>query len=514
MKERPLYLVDSSTWTFQRVGLRILGTPLEEDEYFNTLYKMKYESENIHILSEDLDRSIDNQTLQAIQELLEIHRKEPQGLSINRLIAFMHGKALIPKHSDASFNRHIQLSLIKVLEHFQKQHSSGLLSSQFRRFLIDIVKWLKNHWEKWSANIEIGMDLPKIVWYGELSESQGYFLALLMEFGCDVILFHPEGTDEFSKVDINGTWSITYEYSHKAKLEAFPTQLRERQSTVAYRANKQLEVMMNHHGSGIYKPWQFRDYVPTSTTLRMTYDDVFIYAREKAMIRPDFSIEDNRVRIPVIFAKIQGVQADRKQYWEHIHELIEHPLGLCIRQFPFVESTKANYQFHYRKSLDGGVLSPEKMMNGSWWRYKHLPNGLQYAIAATIKEVCEQPRLKKAPGESDEDLQVFLFKQANLIPTHILQLLQKYDYSQDIPRVVFYNMEKNGEPSREDAALLLFLNEFGLDLIWYNPAGHNDIEHYIDSSHYDTHWLEEVSFEQEFQEKETSFIKRMVKRFF
>lgn len=514
VKERPSYLINDSTYGFQRVGIRVLGTPLDQDEYYNALFEMNQESSPVHVLSEELDKTIDNQMMKSIQDILDVHQQEPKGLSINRLIAFMYGKQLIPKHHDPSLNRHIQLSVIKVIEHFQQHHSAGLLTQEFRRFLIDVVKWLKNHWAKWAETVTIGEDFPKVVWYGDMNGSQKYFLMLLMEFGCDVLLFHPEGKDLFAEIDPNNTLSIPYQYRHTAKLEPFPTHQRERQTTVAYRANKQLEIMMHDHGSGIYKPWQFRDYIPSSITLRMTYDDVFIYAREKAMIRPEFKLENNRVHIPVIFAKIQGVSKDRKQYWERMRELIDDSLALCIREFPFSQATKANYHFHYQKSLEQGTLSPEKMVNSNWWRYKHLPNGLQNAIAHTIKAYCEHPKLNKIAGESDYDLQLFLFKQANMMPEVVLQLLQKFDYAQEIPRLVLYNMEKNGEPSREDAALLLFLNEFGCDVIWYNPAGHNDIEQFINPSFYDVHWLEEVEFQQEFQEKEESIIKKIIKKIF
>lgn len=515
IKQRPSYYKEESIFRFNRMGIRVLGTPLEEDEYYNSLFDMK-EKEFIHVLSEELDKTIENHVFQSLQEVLDVHLATPSGLSINRLVANMYGKNLIPKHNDPSFNRHIQLMVIKVMEHFKKAHNGDLTTPDFRRFFIDIVKWLKNHWEKWTENLILGDDLPKVVWYGELNKSQKYFLMLLMEFGCDVLLFHPEGKDLFTEIDDTDLLCIPYKYSSTSGLEPFPKEIRERKTTVAYRANKQLEKMMNHHESGIYKAWQFREYTTSSITMRMTYDDIFIYAKEMAMIRPEFKLENKEVHIPVIFSKVQGVSKNRKEYWEHIHELMEHPLALSVQKFPFMESTKANYHFHYQQALVKGSLSPTLITEGSWWRYKHLPNGLQNALAHTIKAYCENPKLKRLSTESEYDIQVFLFKQANSIPEVILQLLQKFDYSQDIPKIVLYSNEKSGEISREDAALLLFLNEFGIDIIHYNPAGHNDIENYIDEDYYDIHWLEDVVFEQEFQnpQKNKSVFKRLINRIF
>jgi hypothetical protein len=516
VRMRPSYQKDERVYRFDRLGLRVLGVPLDEDEYYNALFDMKQKSE-IHVLSEELDKTIENSVFQSIQEILMVHQKEPKGLSVNRLIAFMYGKDLIPKHPDVHINRHVQQSVMKVVEHFRQHQKSGLLSPEFRRFLIDLIKWLRNHWEKWSEKLEVGEDFPKVVWYGKLTMSQKYFLMLLMELGCDVLIFNPEGEDEFAEIDPTDTFSIPYRYSHTGKLEPFPTKKRERQSTVAYRANKQLEKMLNDHQYGIYKAWQFRDYLPTSITLKMTYDDVFIYAKEKAMIRPEFKIQENKVIIPVIFVKIQGVSRIRNEYWGRMQELIKNPLAMCIRHFPFSKTTKANYYYHYQHSMDNGELSPEKMMRGNWWRYGHLPESLQRAIAFTIKRYCENPKLKPLKHETEEDLRLFLFKQATMIPEEILQLLQKFDYPQEVPRLVLYNSETNGELSREDAALLLFLNTFGIDIILYNPAGHTDIESYIDPSYYDVHWLEEMVFNleyQEFQPKKESLIKKIIKCIF
>lgn len=516
-RDRPSYLVDESTFRFSRIGIRVLGIPLDEDDYYNSLFDM-HQKPFIHVLSEELDKTIDNQDFQAIQDILLLHQKEPKGLTVNRLIAFMYGRNLIPKHKNPFINRHVQVATIKIVEHFKQRQNSGLQSPEFRRFLIDIVKWLKNHWEKWSESIEIGMDFPKVVWYGDLTVSQTYFLLLLMEFGCDVLIFHPQGLDSFAEVDQDNQCSIVYEYGHHGDLQSFPTQIRDRQSTVAYRANKQLEKVMNDHQSGVFKPWQFRNFIPTSTTLRMTYDEVFMYAKEMAMIRPDFKVEGDRVFIPVVFAKIQGMSKDRMDYWKKMNELTSESNALFIQQFPYAPTSKANYHFHYQQSLDKNrSLSPEKMLKSSWWRYSHLSDGLQKAIAFTMKECCEQPKLLKLEHESPYDLQLFIFKQASILPDKILQLLQNFDYSQEVPRVILYNMESNGDLSREDAALLLFLNSFGVDVVLYHPAGLTDIEKYIDPLHYDVHWLEDMVFGQsynEFQPKEESVFKKFIKNIF
>lgn len=90
------------------------------------------------------------------------------------------------------------------------------------------------------------------------------------------------------------------------------------------------------------------------------------------------------------------------------------------------------------------------------------------------------------------------FAQLSQIPPNILEQLEKFDYSQDVPKIVIFNNEKSGELTRSDAVLLLFLNQIGVDVFHFNPTGRNDIEPYIEAGAFDSHWLEEVNFDLEF----------------
>ena len=79
--------------------------------------------------------------------------------------------------------------------------------------------------------------------------------------------------------------------------------------------------------------------------------------------------------------------------------------------------------------------------------------------------------------------------------------MQKFDYSQEIPKLVLYNNGVNGTFTRSDAGLFLLLNQFGMDIIIYNPPGLNDIENFLDEKVFDAHWLEDLVFEQEYKER-------------
>ena len=356
--------------------------------------------------------------------------------------------------------------------------------------------------DPWVKGTAIDKDVPHIIWYGDMNKSQMYFLFYVILLGMDVVILHPEGKDEFKEIDPENKWSVLTEYPTTMTIQPFPQEEPKRQGTVAYRASKEIDHVLHHEGSAYYKPWQFRNYFPTSVTLKTTYDEIFLLAKEKAFIRPNFSASGDEVKIPSLFAKISGVSTNRKEYWDKMHKLTSQPNCIIVKKFPFMQDKKANNQYHYQHALGkDGRLSPEKMMKSNWWQYGYLHDGVQLGLAAAIARMCTNPKLNALPGESQEQVSLYLFTQAINLSEELPNLLQTFDYAQEIPKIVLYNNEINGVLSRADAALLLLLNEFGLDIILYNPPGHNDLEHFIGKEYFDHHMLEDMVFDLPYQEK-------------
>lgn len=507
LPERKPYEKSKVLHLCQVVG-RILGVNFDETDYFQYLYEL-YTSKKVHILSETLDKSITQERFQAIQRVLMINQKE-KGLSVNRFVAFLDGERLIPSYSNQVIHRHLRQSLMTVIETFKHNHKEGFNDPDFRRVLVDLVKWTWNHLHIWLEDTNVELEMPRVIWYGDASKSHIYFLYYLILIGCDVLMFHPEGKDPFNEIDPDQRIAQIVTYPATTKVEPFPKEKPERKSTVAYRATKEIDHVLHHEGSQLYKPWQFRHHIPTSVTLKTTYDELFLLLKERAFVRPNFNATKEVVEIPTLFAKVMGISSNKKEYWDRLQTLKDYKNTELILNFPFTEEITVNYQFHYQHSLNkDGKLDPNKIIQGNWWQYKHLPNTTQLAIAHTISSMCATPRLLPKNTEKLEDVQLYLFTQATNVSPQFLNLMQVFDYSQEVPKLVLYNNELNGTLSRSDAALLLLLNEFGIDIIIYNPPGHNCIEQFIDANAFDTHWLDEMSFEQEF--KEESFIRKLFK---
>lgn len=508
ISERPQYAIDQGIVHIGQIAARFLGISLDEDEYYNQLYDLVHqEIPGIELISQDfLDKTIHNQQFQSIQKVLNINRE--QNLSINRFVAFLDGEKLLLKSSVPAIHRKIREAMIATLQLFVKLEAEGLKSNELQRVLVDLIKWSFNHLYEMIERASTETSMPKFLWYGNTKKSHQYFLYYLIQLGCDVLMFNPSGQDPLSIMDTEQQLTFVHKFPETRDPEPFPTEKRSRRATVAYRASREIESILNHEGSGLYKPWQLRDYTPSSVTLKTTYDELFILGKEKAMIRPSFGVKNGVVRIPSIFAKVQGVSKNRKEYWERLHSLTEWENSLLIKQFPFTHSVNNDFRFHYRNALSkSGELDVIKIMEANYWKYNHLPKGLQNGIAMAIKNSCTQLRLKPIHKETEEEVKIYLFTQSMQIPSNIVRLMQKFDYSQDVPKLVLYNNGLNGTITRTDAALLLLLNQFGIDIMIYNPPGQIDIENYMDDKIFDTHWLEDLVFDQEY--KEPSPLKKM-----
>jgi len=507
LMERPEFLLENGIIHIGQVLGKFLGVPLDIDEYYNNLFEyVKSQEAILHLLSEDsLNKTINNIHFQSIQKVININHE--QKLSINRFTAFLDGEQLLLKSTVPALHRKIREAMIATLELFTKREAEGLKNQELRRVLVDTVKWSFNHLQPMLENADPEKEMPKFLWYGDFKKSHQYFLYYLIKLGCDLVIFHPDGKDVLA--DMLNDAVFTHRFSNTQTAEPFPKEKRSRKTTVAYRASREIETILNQEGSGLYKPWQLREYTPSSLTLKTTYDELFILSKESAMIRPDFEVAGGQVKIPSIFAKILGVSKNRKEYWERLQALTQLENCLLIRQLPFTMPSTSDFRFHYRNALGGdGLLSAEKMMQSHYWSYSFLPLGLQKGIANAVRRICEKPAFKTLPRESEEEVKIFLFSQAMFMPKSLIQLLEKFDYSQQIPKIIIYSNELSGKLSRSDAAILLLLNHFGVDIILYNPPGHNDIENYLDTSLFDTHWLDEVVFELEF--KEPSILKKVL----
>lgn len=509
--QRPCYALTQGTLHIGQAVARFLGVMLDEDEYYNRLYELVHEDiPGIILLSQNqMNHALGEKPKQSLLKVLQLHREWER--SLQRLIALLDGEGLLLQTANRALHRKIREAFHSVLMQINENERDDLENRELERILFDVITWSFTHLKSVLDGVNPELSMPKILWYGEAKKSHQYFLFFLLSFGCDLLLFNPSGEDPFAIIDKEQRLAFVYHFPQTQKPKPFPVVKRKRKTTVAYRAEKEIEKIFRLGGSYFYKPWQLRDYLPSSITLKTTYDELFQLAKEKALVRPGFTVKNESVVLPVLFAKVQGISRERKKYWEQLHLLTECENSMFIRELPFTQPVNNDFRFYYRQLLGPkGELSIDKMLDAPFWKYRHLPIGLQKGIAAAIKGICYHPSLKPLHYETENDVKVYLFTQAMQMPHEVVRMMQKFDYSQEIPKLIIYNNGMCGTLSRSDAALLLLLNQFGFDIIIFHPAGQSDIENYMEGWLFDTHWLDDVVFEQEY--KEPSFLRKFTWR--
>ena len=118
-------------------------------------------------------------------------------------------------------HRRLRTAFMTLLETFADRHENGLNHPDFRRVLLDVSKFSLNHLNPWLEQADIEREMPKVVWYGDATKSQLYFLYYLMLIGCDVLLFHPAAEDPFSLIDPDEELSFVIKLPQQAVLSLF-----------------------------------------------------------------------------------------------------------------------------------------------------------------------------------------------------------------------------------------------------------------------------------------------------
>ena len=482
-ENRPGYeLTDSKITTIQVAGL-ILGVPEEKINYREMLYELAYDCKNVSLYTTgNFDSQFSNSQFQQMQRVLS----SPQlisNYSASRLVSMLDDEGLLPLKGNPAYYVHLRKSCIEVLRTFELHHG-GLENPGFVWLVMDLIKYIHNH--------ITGTNTNKFIWYGDATQNETYFLLLLYKLGKDILIFHPEGKNIFQGI----IQLPAFKYPKTAPVEAVPTSRPKREATIARNASEELEEILTREDAYLFKPWQFRDHTPQAINLHTTYDEVSLISREKAFVRPGFEVRGKKIYVPVLFSKICGMPSDKAEYAKLYEKLLEGKLVVGRQRFPFSWEISTDQDFNYEGVLTKGRLDPLKLLESSKWQFRHLPSGLQYGLAQAIFRYVQKAEMKPLPGE---DVRRYLFTQAMELPKDMVFLLQQYDYAQEIPRLVLFNNGGSGQISRADAARLLLLNEFGVDIIILSPTGQNDIETYIQSHLFDVHWQEKLSFGEEHQ---------------
>lgn len=480
---------------------RYIGIEENADEYYNNLYRL---DKKLELLGDLYLKFTCDLPIEASPELMSKTNNVWKAIpNFNKnekdvLIGLLIEANVFPDLREEIITSSIVKSFSSILELYLNI-DPNINTAKIKNFSLKMLMWIhkfvpnlfkKFDYQKNSMN---EIHNPKILYYGDIKKHEAYFLLFLSKIGCDILYINSCNDEIFKEIDKDEIHTKLITLPSTSPLEEFPLEeILIRQETTAFKASREIGNVIYNETDGLYKPWQFEDYKTHPLTLKTTYDELKILWNEEARMRPGFKIENGTVYIPNLFTKISGVHSDLNLYWSEFAELKEIDNLLFIPQLPYI---KANYSRYDLYSLEycfdkNGLVDKESFFKHRLYKFGYLKTSLQNAIIDKINQLFKLPIFKDSLSV---EFRLKILMTVLTMDKSILELIQKFDYPFNIPKIFIYDKDENIF-SDEDFIMLAFLNLIGFDIVIFTPTGYNNIEQKIDEKYFDTHKLEDIKF--------------------
>ncbi|MEE1072155.1 MAG: YceG family protein [Cellulosilyticum sp.] len=371
-------------------------------------------------------------------------------------------------------------------------------------FIAKLMIWCNLYTEGLDFNQDTP---PKCLFYGPIKRHEVYFLMILESIGMDVIYFNPTHDQTFKTVETTGHSQSIIWGELSTTLMPFNERVAngvvvEKVTTYAKKATNVLTQAL-YQDTGIYKPWQFSAGTTRPIIMDSVIEDTLTYWNEPNKLRPGFKTEGNVVYTPTFFTKISGVYRDINEYYELIEKL-KHAKNCAFFETPHLTSvgtsfgqtqtiryhnmptqsttqTVANFNQQDLYSL-AFCLNPDQTIKRDaikehvlYKRLLSLRGDLQEFILSKLEETFATSNLSFFNFNITDKERVRLMAALFTVDERIINLIDSYDFTSDVPKIVMYINSR--EPFNQDDAMLLGLMRIiGMDVILLSPNGANNLE--------------------------------------
>ena len=332
-------------------------------------------------------------------------------------------------------------------------------------------------------------EIPMIMYYGNPTPQDVLFLCFAQRCGFDVICISPDKSCENTFLMCPFADKIQKEQlPESSAVMPFPQRMvKAKIATVAYNAERELDTML--YGSDtMFRDRQFAKM--DSAVLKTTFDEINILWDQPAKFRSGFAVREDRVVVPTIFAKINGVDdGNLKDYWDMVEDMLT-PDSIYIIKAPSYKRPDLNVSRLYAPFHNGTRLDIEKISSSPLNKFNYLSEELQALIFEKMQAVIDDNLLEL--DDPQETVEYVMYAALNLDKS-VLRLLQKYDYTKDIPKFIVVDAIEDPFSKLECTQLLLF-SYLGFDVIIFSPSGYRDIEAYVSDNAFETHTFNEFKY--------------------
>lgn len=243
--------------------------------------------------------------------------------------------------------------------------------------------------------------------------------------------------------------------------------------TVASHASDEIGAVLGE--SGFYHSHQFGR--ANALVLQTTRDEIFQYWDLDLSYRPSFSAENGTVGMPVLWARINGVDAkDELAYWQQVSSLLGKPDIVLLRSFPSVKPLDARQRTALaQRCLRNGRILEDALMSDRDYPYSRLRREIQRHILEKAQLMLDQRLIQ---GTFVNGTEYTVVSTVLSLPPQMQQLLQSFDFTRRNPKVVCVH-NGDSQATLEDAILLTFLSLAGFDIVLFAPTGYQAVENFL-----------------------------------
>lgn len=352
---------------------------------------------------------------------------------------------------------------------------------------VNILCWLKRYYSElfgsWkSTEISVFMMMGAVQ-----TDNEALFIRLLSRMPVDVVVFAPNLN---VKSVLEDKFLFNKKYDTSLEVSRYPRESTDlHMGTVAYHAERELDSIM-YQDTGMYRNQQFGK--ANIISLQTMYEEIELLWKQELKYRPNFDTSNNVVTIPVIFAKISGVNMTAsKSYTNGIRDLITADT-IVINDKDYIKNMAPNpMKQHATDFFKNGKVQKSAIKNCRDYQYGFLREEMQDYILDKLQLLIDSRNIKGTFENGTEYTIVSTILNMNM---DVVRLIQKFDFTKTNPKLIYINTTER-MITLEDSILIAFLNLVGFDILFFIPTGYQNVEKYFNRMIMEEHQIGEYKYD-------------------
>lgn len=248
------------------------------------------------------------------------------------------------------------------------------------------------------------------------------------------------------------------------------------EETIGYQATKKMEDLL-YNDSGIYKCRQFKK--ASVVTLKSAMPEMQTYWDEEIKFRPFFDIDNDRVKMPVFFAKINGCSDTKSngKYFNDLRNLLTDNSILFVKNYKYRKKIFTNFTLKTSGVIYQHLVNINRIKACSCYRYASMRPEIQDFILEKVKFIIEKYLIK---GTFTRGTEYLILTIALNLSKKVTHLIHNFDFTKLNPKIIFFLREAN-QLTIEDSIFLVLMHYLGFDVIVYDPTGYNCFNKYLNA---------------------------------